>query len=100
MPTADVQAKKIERRTAGGNQLQSFRTLLNELATQCQNTCEFGGGRPTTPIVKLAKPTLSKRKPSDFWQATVVSNDRFLIDVNLIARKKQLQLHYRGRTSE
>ncbi len=56
-PTADVQAKKIERRTEDGNELQSFRTLLNELATQCQNTCEFGEGTTVTPIVKLAEPT-------------------------------------------
>ena len=56
-PTADVQAKKIERRTEDGNELQSFRTLLKELATQCQNTCEFGEESTVTPIVKLAEPT-------------------------------------------
>ena len=54
-PTADVQTKKIERKTKDGNELQSFRTLLKELATQCQNTCEFGD--ESTVIVKLAEPT-------------------------------------------
>lgn len=56
-PTADVLAKKTERRTKDGNELQSFRTLLDELATQCQNTCEFGEGTTLTSIVKLAEPT-------------------------------------------
>jgi len=56
-PTAEVQAKKTERRTKDDNELHSFRTLLNELATQCQNTCEFGEGTTVTPIVKLAEPT-------------------------------------------
>jgi transposase len=56
-PTEDVAAKKIERRTQDGNQVQSFRTLLNELATQCENTCEFGNGNAVAPIVKLAEPT-------------------------------------------
>lgn len=54
-PTADVKAKKINRQTKDGNELQSFRTLLKELATQCQNTCEFG--EDSTVIVKLAEPT-------------------------------------------
>jgi transposase len=56
-PTPDVQAKKIERRTKHDNELQSFRTLLNELATQSRNTCHFGEGKTVIPIVKLTEPT-------------------------------------------
>jgi transposase len=41
-PTAEVQAKKASRQTEEGHPVQSFRTLLAELATQSRNTCEFG----------------------------------------------------------
>ena len=53
----ELVAKKLDRRTDEGNEVQSFRTLLKELATQCENTCEFGEVGTTTPIVKLAEPT-------------------------------------------
>jgi transposase len=56
-PTEDVQAKKTDRQTPDGNELQSFRTLLKELGTQCRSVCEFGVGDTVTPIVKLAEPT-------------------------------------------
>ena len=56
-PTAKVQAKKAERRTADGHELHSFRTLLNDLGTQCQNMCEFGEGSSVIEISKLAEPT-------------------------------------------
>ena len=56
-PAPELEAKKIKRRTDDGNEVQSFRTLLEELATQCQNTCEFGEESTVTPIVKLADPT-------------------------------------------
>lgn len=56
-PTAHVQAKKAERRTEDGQELQSFRTLLNELGTQCQNVCEFGEESSTIEVIKLAEPT-------------------------------------------
>lgn len=56
-PAPELEAKKNERRTDDGNELQSFRTLLKELATQCQTTCEFGEESTVTPIVKLAEPT-------------------------------------------
>jgi Uma2 family endonuclease len=54
-PAPDVQAKKVERKTKRGNELQSFRTMLKELATQCQNTCDFGEGISANQIVKLAE---------------------------------------------
>jgi hypothetical protein len=56
-PAAELVSKKLERRTDDGNEVQSFRTLLKELATQCENTCEFGEEDVITPIVKLAEPT-------------------------------------------
>lgn len=56
-PTANVPAQKAERRTEDGQELHSFRTLLNELATPCQNMCEFGEESSVIEIVKLAEPT-------------------------------------------
>jgi hypothetical protein len=56
-PAPELEAKKLERRTEDGNEVQSFRTLIKELATQCENTCEFGEEGTVTPIVKLAEPT-------------------------------------------
>ena len=47
----------MDRRTKNGHEVQSFQTLLDELGTQCQNTCEFGEGKDAIPIVKLADPT-------------------------------------------
>ena len=56
-PTADVQKKKTERQTKEGNELQSFRTLLNELGTQCRNTCQLGEGSSAVQITKVTEPT-------------------------------------------
>ena len=56
-PAPELEAKKLDRRTDDGNEVQSFRTLLKELATLCENTCEFGEEGTVTPIVKLAEPT-------------------------------------------
>ena len=56
-PAANVQVKKVERRTADGHELHSFRTLLNDLGTQCQNMCEFGEESSVIEISKLAEPT-------------------------------------------
>jgi transposase len=56
-PADEVQAKKTERQTNDGNELQSFRTLLNELGTQCRNTCELGDGSSAIQITKVTDPT-------------------------------------------
>ncbi len=56
-PTEDVQTKKVERQTKEGNELQSFRTLLNEMGTQCRNTCELGEGSSAVQITKVTDPT-------------------------------------------
>jgi transposase len=56
-PTAAVQANKTERQTDDGNELQSFRTLLSELGTQCRNTCELGEGSSPIQITRVTDPT-------------------------------------------
>ena len=56
-PAVEVQAKKAARQTEGGYQVQSFRTLLVELGTQCRNTCEFGETESTIRFTKLADST-------------------------------------------
>ena len=63
-PTADVRAKKTDRQTEDGHELQSFRTLLNELGTLCQNTCKFGEGANAIEIVKLADSTPLQKEAS------------------------------------
>jgi len=56
-PTAEVQTKKATRQTDAGHEVQSFRTLLAELATQCRNTCEFGEEKSPICLTKLTEPT-------------------------------------------
>ena len=56
-PTMEVQAKKAARQTEGGHPVQSFRTLLTELGTQCRNTCEFGATESGVDYVKLTDST-------------------------------------------
>lgn len=38
------------------SELQSFRTLLSELATRCRNICEFGESRVTIRYTRLTEP--------------------------------------------
>jgi transposase len=56
-PADEVKAKKATRQTENGHEVQSFRTLLAELATQCRNTCEFGEGESTLCFSKLTEPS-------------------------------------------
>ena len=56
-PADEVKAKKATRQTEDGHEVQSFRTLLAELATQCRNTCEFGEGESTACFNKLTEPS-------------------------------------------
>jgi transposase len=56
-PAAEVHAKKTDRQTPDANEWQSFRTLLQELATQCRNTCELGEGSTVIHITKVTDPT-------------------------------------------
>jgi transposase len=56
-PTADVQMKKAERQTDKGNEIESFRTLLEELRTQSRNTSELGTGSLVIEVTKVTDPT-------------------------------------------
>jgi transposase len=49
----EVKAKKANRQSEAGHELNSFDTLLAELATQCRNTCEFGVGESSVTYTKL-----------------------------------------------
>jgi transposase len=56
-PAAAVKTKKTTRQTDAGHEVQSFRTLLAELGTQCRNTCEFGEEKSPIRLTKLTEPT-------------------------------------------
>lgn len=56
-PAAAVRRKKALRRSEEGYPLNSFRTLLTALATQCRTTCQFGDGDSAIPIRKTTEPT-------------------------------------------
>lgn len=56
-PAAAVKTKKATRQTNAGHEVQSFRTLLAELATQCRNTCEFGEEKSPIRLTKLTELT-------------------------------------------
>jgi transposase len=56
-PDAEVCRKKALRRSEEGYPLNSFRTLLAALATQCRTTCQFGDGDSAIPISKTTDPS-------------------------------------------
>jgi transposase len=56
-PAAEVSRKKAQRRSEEGYPLNSFRTLLAALATQCRTTCQFGDGDSALPITKTTDPS-------------------------------------------
>lgn len=56
-PSAELRAKKASRVTPDGHELQSFRTLLTSLGTQCRNVCEFGEDKTIVRYIKLTEPT-------------------------------------------
>ena len=56
-PAAEVSRKKAIRRSNEGYPLNSFRTLLAALATQCRTTCQFGDGDSAIPISKTTDPS-------------------------------------------
>ena len=61
-PSAAVKKKKARRRTSGGLPVHSFQTLLDALATRCQNTCRVGGeGSAATFEQRTAPTALQKR---------------------------------------
>ena len=64
-PSAAVKKKKASRRTSEGLPVHSFQTLLDALATRCQNTCRVGGeegeGSAATFEQRTAPTALQKR---------------------------------------
>ena len=61
-PSAAARRKKATKRTADGLPVQSFSTLLAELATRCQNTCRVASAAPQASFQQLTVPTpLQKR---------------------------------------
>jgi hypothetical protein len=56
-PAAEVRRKKAKRRSEEGHPLNSIRTLLAALATQCRSTCQFGDGDSAIPIRKTTDPS-------------------------------------------
>ena len=61
-PSAAVKKKKARRRMSGGLPVHSFQTLLDALATRCQNTCRVGGeGSAATFEQRTAPTALQKR---------------------------------------
>ena len=61
-PSAAVKKKKTRRRTSGGLSVHSFATLLEALATRCQNTCRVGGEGGAATFEQRTAPTpLQKR---------------------------------------
>ena len=54
-----AKAKAASRKTADGQPVHSFRTLLQDLATLTRNTVRFGDAPPVT---MLAKPTLIQQE--------------------------------------
>ena len=61
-PSAVVKKKKARRLTSGGLPVHSFATLLEALATRCQNTCQVGGEGSAATFEQRTAPTpLQKR---------------------------------------
>ena len=56
-PSAAVKKKKATRRSAEGLPLHSFETLLDALATRCQNTCRVAGNEPSATFEQLTAAT-------------------------------------------
>jgi transposase len=56
-PAEEVCRKKAKRRSEEGYPLNSFRTLLATLATQCRTTCQFGNDDSVIPIRKITDPS-------------------------------------------
>lgn len=56
-PSAAARQKKVQRQTADGLPVQSFATLLTELATRCQVTCRLRSDSTAAPIRQWTPPT-------------------------------------------
>lgn len=56
-PSAAVKKKKATHRSTDGLSLHSFKTLLDALATRCQNTCRVAGSAPGARFEQLTAAT-------------------------------------------
>jgi hypothetical protein len=56
-PSQSAREKKRARKTDEGWPVHSLRTLLNDLATCCKNTCRTGEGRTLLRFEKVTEPT-------------------------------------------
>ena len=56
-PSAAARQKKVQRQTAEGLPVQSFATLLTELATRCEVTCRLRSDSTAAPIRQWTPPT-------------------------------------------
>jgi transposase len=56
-PSPAVQQKKVQRQTPDGLPVQSFDTLLTELATRCEVTCRLRSDSTAAPIRQWTPPT-------------------------------------------
>ena len=56
-PSAATKKKKATRHSTDGLPLHSFRTLLDALATRCQNTCRVAGNEPSATFEQLTAAT-------------------------------------------
>jgi transposase len=56
-PTEEAQTKKKTKRTAAGLEIQSFRSLLAQLAGQTRNTCVVVGDASGASFEQLSEPT-------------------------------------------
>jgi histone H3/H4 len=55
--SVSAQAKKISRVTADGLPVQSFHTLLRNLATRCRNTCRIASHASGATFQQLTEAT-------------------------------------------
>lgn len=55
-PSESATEKKISRRTADGEPIHSFETLLAELGTRCRNRCRVKTDRSGPSFVQLTEP--------------------------------------------
>ena len=56
-PSAAARQKKVQRQTPDGLPVQSFDTLLTELATRCEVTCRLRADSTAAPIRQWTAPT-------------------------------------------
>ena len=54
-PSTSVKKKKGAKKTVDGWPVHSLRTLLDELATQCRNTCRAGEGKNNIRFQQLTE---------------------------------------------